>query len=217
MPGERVERLQMPISIGKRFRMDARSLSVIAPILIFSLVSLWTLPSCQTAPPSVRRPSWNVVTPVEVKLTKETEMSETLQKLCRILSSAPLTAQEAATSLGTIVEDKGKDSPLLVRPSDPSLREAVVVRQLGTEEPAYVELVLAEPGSLSVKTLSAAFGNYSVPPKLHWNSPTKLIFYVDIPNLPHTCAVIAEVRPGKQGVEDGIVTAVTVRRDVSLE
>ena len=40
---------------------------------------------------------------------------------------------------------------------------------------------------------------------------------VDIPNLPRTCAVIADLTLGTQGAEDGTVIAITVRRDIRLE
>ncbi len=203
MLGEWVEQLQMLISKSKLLQIIA--------------ISLCALTSCQTGAISISQPHKSAIAPLQAKLNQETTMIETLQKLCNVLSNAPLTAQEAATSLGTIVEDQGKDWPVIVRPSNSAFKEAQIVRQAGTNEPAHVELILAETNKLTVKMLSDAFGNYSKPPKLHSNRPTKLVFEVDIPNMPRTCAVIADVTPQEHGVEDGIVNSVTVRRDIRLE
>ncbi len=207
----------MPIATRKHFRRDAHSIRVITPMIVFSLISLSGFSSCRTDNQAGSQSVWDVIAPVQAMLNQETEMIETVQKLCQLLSTEPLTAPEVATSLGTIVEDPGKNLPLIVRPSNPFFKEAQVVRQFETNEPAHVELLLAEPGALSVEALKATFGDYSEPPKLHWNSPQKIIFYVNKPNLPRTCAVIADVRPGEQGAKDGTVTAVTVRRDIRLE
>jgi hypothetical protein len=208
----------MPISRNKCFRKKTLRLRIIALIFAASLVGLWTLLNYQTAVSSTPRLALDVVNPVEAKQTQKTTMIiETLQKLCQVLSTAPLTAQETANSLGTIVEDMGKDLPLIFRPSDPSFREATIVRQVGTNEPAHVEMVLAKPGTLSVETLKAAFGNYSELPLQDLDDSDRIILYVDIPNLPRTCAVIADLTLGTQGVEDGSVIAVTVRRDIRLE
>ncbi len=210
--------LKMPISRNKCFRKKTLRLRIIALIFAASLVSLGTLLNYQTAVSSTPRLALDVVNPVEAKQTQKTTMIiETLQKLCQVLSTAPLTAQETANSLGTIVEDMGKDLPVIFRPSDPSFREARIVRQVGTNEPAHVEMVLAKPGTLSVETLKAAFGNYSELPLQDLDDSDRIIFYVDIPNLPRTCAVIADLTPGKPGAEDGTVIAVTVRRDIRLE
>ncbi len=210
--------LKMPISRNKCFRKKTLRLRIIALIFAASLVGLWTLLNYQTAVSSTPRLALDVVNPVEAKQTQKTTMIiETLQKLCQVLSTAPLTAQETANSLGTIVEDMGKDLPLIFRPSDPSFREATIVRQVGTNEPAHVEMVLAKPGTLSVETLKAAFGNYSELPLQDLDDSDRIILYVDIPNLPRTCAVIADLTLGTQGVEDGSVIAVTVRRDIRLE
>ncbi|MDZ8052278.1 MAG: hypothetical protein RMX68_029970 [Aulosira sp. ZfuVER01] len=180
-------------------------------------IVIWALASCQTGATSISQPHKSAIAPLQAKLNQETTMIETLQNLCNVLSNAPLTAQAAATSLGTIVEDQGKDWPVIVQPSNSAFQEARVVRQAGTNEPAHVELTLADPSKLTVKMLREAFGNYSKPPKLHRNRPTKLVFDVDIPNTPRTCAVIADVTPQEHGVEDGIVNSVTLRRDIRLE
>jgi hypothetical protein len=90
----------MPISRNKCFRKKTLRLSIIALIFAASLVGLWTLLNYQTAVSSTPRLALDVVNPVEAKQTQNTTMIiETLQKLCQVLSTAPLTAQETANSL----------------------------------------------------------------------------------------------------------------------
>jgi hypothetical protein len=194
-----------------------RCVRKIAQMWGFSWLVLSALSSCQNMAISLPQPNIHPIAAAPAKPTQERKMIETLQKLCNVLSQSPLTAPQAATSIGKIIEDPGKDSALLVQPSHPGFKAALVVRQAGTNEPAHVELTLAEPSTLSLKTLTAAFGKSSKLPNLHVNSSKRLIFEVDLPNTSHTCAVIANVMPGKNGSEDSMVTAVTIRRDIRLE
>ncbi len=143
-------------------------------------------------------------------------MIELLHALCRVLSRGAITVREVASELGAITEDRGDGWPLVVAPRNAEIAEAKVVRQAGTDEPAYVELTFAPSGVLPVREMVAGFGAYTALPRLRPGAPARVAFYPRATGTTHTCAIIAEVRPGEQGIEDGIVPAVTVRRDVKL-
>lgn len=204
---------------GEQWKMHIKNRFVLrlVQILGFSWLVLWALSSCQNMAISVPQPTIHRIIPIQTKSNQPRKMIETLQKLCNVLSQSPLTAPQAATSIGKIIEDPGKDLALRVQPSNPGFKAALIVRQAGTNDPAHVELTLAEPSTLSLKALRDAFGKSSKLPNLHVNSSKRLIFEVDLPNTSHTCAVIANVMPGKNGTEDSMVTAVIIRRDIRLE
>jgi hypothetical protein len=143
-------------------------------------------------------------------------MIETLQQLCILLSSASLTVQDVSASLGTISQDQGGSLAIEVHPSNPAFRKALIVRQLDTQEPSHIELKLAESSTLTVEDLSRVFGHYQELPALHWDRPQEIAFQGSSSNTPYTCAVLAEVIPGEQGVIDGTATTVTLRRDIQL-
>ena len=144
-------------------------------------------------------------------------MSETLQKLCIVLSRSSVTVQDVSASLGKIVEDQGGNLPLIVQPFAPFFKEAIVVRKYKTQEPAHVRLEIAESRELSVQELKQLFGEYQEIPKKDWDSPVSLIFMVDIPDSSYNCAIIANVECGEAGIEDGTAFSVTVRRDIKLD
>jgi uncharacterized protein (DUF736 family) len=143
-------------------------------------------------------------------------MIDTIQKTCKILSSAPLTVQEVANKLGTLVQDQGGDSSLVVRLDDKDFSTALVARRFHSQEPAHVQLTLTKPSRLTVEDLRRAFGVWSELPSMNWNAPQEIIFYVDLLGTPRTCAIIAGIEPGEQGLEDGTVMTLSVRRDVRL-
>ena len=143
-------------------------------------------------------------------------MIETIQKTCHVLSSASLTVQDVARELGTVVQDKGGDSELIIEPNDKDFATAVVMRRIHSQEPAFVQLSLAVANKLTVETLHKTFGVWSELPNVNWNQLQEIIFYVNLPGMPNTCAVIACVEPGEQGLEDGFVVKLTLRRDTRL-
>lgn len=143
-------------------------------------------------------------------------MIETIRKTCEILSSDPLTVQDVAKKLGTLVQDQGGDLSLIVQPDDKDFTNALIARRYHSQEPAFVQLSMADRGKLSVEDLRKSFGAWSKLPSVNWNTPDQIILYVDLPGTPRTCALIADVEPGVQGLEDGSVLALTVRRDIRL-
>ena len=138
---------------------------------------------------------------------------DTVQTVCRLLTTQPsLTATEFANRLGTILTDQGGDLPIVVQPNDPAFQGAKIIRQVGTNRPANIRLVLADPSNLSVSMLQANLGNYSELPDQDLDQDPAVIFYVKLPAMQSSCAVIADIQPGKQGIADGIVTRLTIRR-----
>jgi len=140
-----------------------------------------------------------------------------IQSLCGLLSRDEVTAAEVAASLGVVAEDRGGIYPIVVEPRDPTLREARIVRQAGTDEPAYVEVVPRQPAATPVSAFVGAFGEYAKLPRLHGNTSLRIAFYPEQGRGTHTCAIICEVTPGQHGIDDGTVARVTVRRDIRLD
>ncbi len=140
-------------------------------------------------------------------------MLETIQKTCELLSSAPLTVQQVAAKLGTLVQGQGGGSGLIVQPNDKDFTTALIERRIYSDEPAYIQFSMADPQKLTVDSLHKKFGVWSELPNVNWNALQEIIFYVDLPGAPKTCAIIAYIEPGEQGLEDGTVVRLTVRRD----
>jgi hypothetical protein len=137
----------------------------------------------------------------------------TIRALCDTLSSADVSVEGVAASLGEIVEDQGGKLGVIVRPSDPQFAEATIVRAQDSGAPAHVRLSLADPQGLSTSALVEAFGSYTMSPKKRPGPARNIVFYDERPGRPITCAIIAELSPGPAGVDGGAAQSVTVRRD----
>jgi len=141
-------------------------------------------------------------------------MMGTIQRIAKLLCTEPLTATEVANAVGTIAEDYGGNLQIVVRPGDAAFTEAHVTREYGTQVPSSVRLTLADPKAMTVAELRSTFGEYSQPPRLHYDSATAIVFdeiYRASPSL--SCALIAEVVPGAHGVDDGTIATLSLRRD----
>lgn len=143
-------------------------------------------------------------------------MIDTLQRLCATLATDTVTAGEAADSLGSIEEDGGESAPITVQPLDRAFSSAQVVRKFDTDEPAHVVLELSEETTLPVEELVHAFGDYSEVP-MRPGRPQQIAFNVDEAGQPYTCTIFASVSPGSEGLSDGTVSGITVRRDIRLD
>jgi hypothetical protein len=138
----------------------------------------------------------------------------TLQRTAKLLCADPVTAAQVANAIGTITQDYGGSLQLVVRPSDAAFSEADIGREYGTQNPSTVGFKLANPKSTTVAELQAAFGEYSEGPKVHFDSPTEIVFQEICRASPSlSCALIAQVDPGAHGVADGTVSKLTLRRD----
>jgi hypothetical protein len=125
-------------------------------------------------------------------------LTDALNDVCRLLSGEARAAA-VARALGEVVEEQS--NALRVRPHHEHFRGAYVVHDRDGDV-EHVELELRRPLPLDV--LGAAFGHYTEPPRIHWDSPRKFIFDAE-----HgACSVIARV-------EDvgGTADSVTIRRD----
>ena len=131
-------------------------------------------------------------------MSADSRLTEAIDGLCRALAGDGPQAADLARELGDVVEEQR--SALRVRPRDALFSDAYVVHERGGDV-AHVELALRRPAALDA--LSAAFGEYTEPPRVHWDSPRTVIFEVQEAG----CAVIARVGEGDA------VTGVTVRRD----
>lgn len=143
-------------------------------------------------------------------------MIELLVRLCQLLASDHVTVADVVSALGGAILRRDLTSAT-VRPANPSLAEVRVVTEPERDEPAYVELVPAPTGRLTVAELKPAFGEYHPLPRVHWNTPRQIIFYPETAGTSHRCALIAAVQPGARGLEDGEVTSLTLRRDARVD
>ncbi|WP_157871857.1 hypothetical protein [Gloeothece verrucosa] len=143
-------------------------------------------------------------------------MLETLKNTCQFLSQERITVQETANYLGKLIKAPGDEMPLEVQPNDSSFPLARIVFQTGTNSPAHVEFVLAKSSKLTIADLKSIFGDYKTLPRIHWNSPLKVMFESDTPQAAFTCTLIAEVEPTEQDINNATVTGLTLRRDVRL-
>lgn len=138
-------------------------------------------------------------------------MFEILQQICILLSQPKITAQDLSTNIGTIVEDHGESLSIIVQPSDQLFKEAVVTRMYKSQEAAGVRLQVAESKKLSIQELKSVFGEYKESVPIDWNWPREIIFYVNVPTSPYKCGIIAAVKPGKNGIEDGTAKSLVIR------
>ena len=122
------------------------------------------------------------------------EPIETLTALCEILTRNGLTIAAARGALAAS--------------GDPLLQRALLVSAPDADEPNHVEVTLAPP--LDPARLTAAFGEHTEAPKMHWDAPTEYLYYPESPaNRAFTCAIIARIG------EHGAIGA-AVRRDPKL-
>lgn len=139
-------------------------------------------------------------------------MIDPIKSLCELLSSTPLTAQEVADSIGSTTGGGENNVPLIVKPADRSIKEARVVSEDESDEPAYVELVPAQ--TLTVRDLTGMFGAYrSVPGGTQPSPSSRVAFEFDESEMPYTVTLIAAYEGEDDHADDGRVVCLTLRRD----
>ncbi|MFO7679170.1 MAG: hypothetical protein R6X34_03890 [Chloroflexota bacterium] len=143
-------------------------------------------------------------------------MIKTIQNLCTFLAETAVTVQSVSAHLGELITDQGGNLPLIVQPSDPAFVTAEIVRQFDTQNPAHVELKVADTATLSVADLTKAFGAYRQVPQMRPSKPTRIQFAVDIPGKSHTCTLIANMAPDTKEMAQGNVSSLIIRRDERL-
>jgi hypothetical protein len=135
-------------------------------------------------------------------------MIELLKDVCTVLGRDPLTAREVAEALGTITDAGKLGKPYQVQPYDAALRAVRVVMDNDGSAPAFVELETAVP--VDLQALASAFPDYADTPTRQLSVSRQITFYVDLPDLPRTCAIIARIP------REGELRTLTVRRDIRL-
>ena len=136
----------------------------------------------------------------------------TIDSLCDWLTEEPRSAQSAAQKLGAI-ESEGS-SAVYVEPASGAFSKAIISRETDSSDTSYIELSLAEPGAVTVAELEAKYGEYTEPPRVHFDSPAAIHFFVDRgPDRPLTCLVVAKIDEGEAGISDGTVKELAVRVD----
>ena len=111
-----------------------------------------------------------------------------LKQLCQVLAADHVTVADVTRRLGAVDEDPG-DGSVAVRPASPAFTDARIVRDVGSDAPAHVELTLRPSAGPTVADLRSAFGEGRELPRLHAGDLTRQIFYVDYPSGTHTCAI----------------------------
>jgi hypothetical protein len=167
--------------------------------------------SSQTSNPIGQDPPLFTFRSMQTNLARSMTTIDTIQQLCSLFFNRSLTTVAISDRLGKVLNDRGSDLPVDVQPADPVWQAARIIRQVGTDKPAHVDLTLANPTSLSVKDLASAFGAYSELPLRSLDLPPRILFDVDSPDSSESCVVIASVKPGSRGIENGSITAVTIR------
>jgi hypothetical protein len=137
---------------------------------------------------------------------------ESIQEICTLLAGPPLTVQEVASKLGTLIEDQGGNLPLIVRPRDARFTQAMVTRQYGTQRPAYVVLTLTETTELRARALRANFGEYTLLPRRWEEKAPRIKFFLGEPAQTGSTSIIARLMPGEwEDIDGGRVSELTLQ------
>lgn len=139
---------------------------------------------------------------------------EALEAIAAMLAAESLTAKEAAHRLGT-VEDPGHGLPLRVTPSDARLGAISVAAHSESPAVAHVEIAFAEGERPAVAALSSAFGAYLSPPRVHADSPNRIVFRHARQGQAANITVIATLPAGSGDPAGASAESVTLRCDAA--
>lgn len=137
-------------------------------------------------------------------------MISLIQQVCELLSQDPITAQQVAEAIGTITQQGELGLPYEITSKDSAWLSARIVVDSGGA-PLHVELISAQPIPLS--TLQADYPDFHPLMSRNPDKPDQMLFNVDIPGMPRTCAIIAQV--DKHNAK-ATVESLMIRRDVRL-
>lgn len=140
-------------------------------------------------------------------------MIETIERVCANLADRAYSARDAAALIGELIEDPGFGLPLVVKPSDKEFSEGRIASRADEKELSHVQLVVADPALLTLASLAAAFGEYASPPRVHPDSPVRVVFRRDSAAVYATCAIIAELGGSGEDLPSRPVLSVTIRPD----
>ena len=164
------------------------------------LVALCLL-GCSSAP-KVTRPN-----------TEAPALVQTVAKACKPLCLKDATAPEVGRVIGKVTSDLGGALQLYVKPNDPTFSEAEVFRDGTTRRAVAVWFMVAEQPAFLVPQFTSFFGELQKPTRDVPEGAVSAVVDRAI-EVDETCQGrhTAEVRPGLQGLADGSVTKITLRR-----
>jgi hypothetical protein len=142
---------------------------------------------------------------------------DTVQQLCEVLVAGPVETLQVASSLGKVVEDDGAGGEVILSPTNRGFREIVITREEDVDEPYLIEFDLRKGADLRVAELRSVFGDFTKSPKVHWDRPAKIVFYVEPEDGPYSCAIIAQLKEKRAHFDRAVVEKLTVRRDVDID
>src|SRR5579859_5020219 len=117
-------------------------------------------------------------------------MLPVVDTVIELLTREAVKVDDLNAALGEVMDGGTQNVPFKLRPRDPALREAIVVRANGSNEVSHVELVLVQP--LPMQVLVNAFGApYHVPLVTSINAGPRVAFYVELQGRTHTAAIFA--------------------------
>jgi hypothetical protein len=139
-------------------------------------------------------------------------MIPVLKSISDLLCRDQVTLQNVSKALGDVIGGGERGVAVKVRPKDPAVQDARVVREGESDGVSHVDLTPARPFPMS--DLIAAFGAYhTVARSTNPNKPPRVRFDVRPPGMAHSAAIYASYEEGDHGASDGTVIALMVRRD----
>jgi hypothetical protein len=144
-------------------------------------------------------------------------MIETIRSLCLLLVGETVTITDLADHLGTVTHRFGEGRRLVIEPTDPTLEAARLAGEPETLAPLSTILTPRRPYQTTVGDLVAAFGDYTVLPRLHPEDLLSLRIEVDVdPGASGVCLLHATVAGSEYRSETDIegspVSSVSLRR-----
>ena len=133
-------------------------------------------------------------------------MIATLRELAATLAAEDVTIDGLVAALGGEPVDQ-IGNVLVDAPALDGIARANVVRDLTGQAPAHVTLDLLTP--VAQEALAAAFGTATEVAPAHAGAPERLLYAVDLPEVPYVIVLLASV-------DDGGARRITLRRDPRL-
>ena len=135
-----------------------------------------------------------------------------IKSISDMLCRDQITVQEVSKALGDVLDGGDSGIAIKVRPDDPAIREARVVRRDDSDAVSHVDLTPTHPFPMS--NLVAVFGPYGEVDRLpNPKAPPRVAFEVAPAGKSHTATIFASYEEGDHDADDGMIIAVMIRRD----
>lgn len=139
-------------------------------------------------------------------------MNDLIRELVLFLSRDALTVEDIADRVGPVARDPGVPMPLELRPVLAGVRSARLSRYPESGLPYVLTIEPAPVARPTAATLKAAFGDYRRS-LTDLGRPIEVIFYPPAAGAHWKVAVIAELLPRGDSLDDASVTTLALRRD----